>query len=399
MKVTDIKTQIVNLNFRNAVIVTIETDEGITGVAETVMKRKTKTVEQSILDLKRYLVGKDPTEIETHWERMYRDSFWVGGPLHSTSISAIDCALWDILGKSCGLPVYKLLGGPTRTKIPTYCHCSAGDSPEVFAANVKACKARGYRALKTTLPLFYGEGNRGADRLAVNGSGYSGTQGTVDFHWKETEYLDPSIFDRIREFFVAAREAGGPDMGIAVDCHGRLSPKAAMRLCRVLEDLNLLFIEEPVPPENPDALSMVQRETTVPIAAGERWATIYGVRPFLEKHAVDYLQCDLVNCGGITGLRKIAAMAEAHYIGMAPHNPNGPLATIMNLHYAAAIPNFLILETIGSEAEEKLAEQLLESPVKFSAGSLELPTGPGFGVNLVQQALDARPYAPCSGYR
>jgi galactonate dehydratase len=399
MKVTDIKTQIVNLNFRNAVIVTVETDEGITGVAETVMKRKTKTIEQSILDLKRYLVGKDPTEIETHWERMYRDSFWVGGPLHSTSISAVDCALWDILGKSCGVPVYKLLGGPTRTKIPTYCHCSAGDSPEAFAANVKVCKSRGYRALKTTLPLFYGEGNRGADRQAVNGSGYSGTQGTVDSHWKETEYLDPSIFDRIREFFIAAREAGGPDMGIAVDCHGRLNPKAAMRLCRVLEDLNMLFVEEPVPPENVEELTLVQRETTVPIAAGERWATIYGVRPFLEKHAVDYLQCDLVNCGGITGLRKIAAMAEAHYVGMAPHNPNGPLATIMNLHYAAAIPNFLILETIGSEAEETLTEQLLDNPVKFSGGALELPTGPGFGVNINQNALDARPYAPCSGNR
>lgn len=399
MKVTGIKTQIVNLNFRNAVIVTVETDEGITGVAETVMKRKTKTVEQSILDLNRYLVGKDPTEIENHWERMYRDSFWVGGPLHSTAISAVDCALWDILGKSCGMPVYKLLGGPTRTQVPTYCHCAAGDSPEVFAANVKVCKSRGYRALKTTLPLFYGEGNRGADSHAVNGSGYSGTQGTVDSHWKETEYLDPSIFDRIREFFIAAREAGGPDMGIAVDCHGRLNPKAAMKLCRVLEDLNMLFVEEPVPPENVDALSLVQKETTVPIAAGERWATIYGVRPFLEKHAVDYLQCDLVNCGGITGLRKIAAMAEAHYIGMAPHNPNGPLATIMNLHYAAAIPNFFILETIGSEAEDKLAGQLLDNPMKFSDGVLELPTGPGFGVNIVQDALDARPYVPCNGYR
>ena len=399
MKVTDIKTQIVNLNFRNAVIVKVETDEGVTGLAETVMKRKTKTVESSILELKRYLIGKDPTEIETHWERMYRDSFWVGGALHSTAISAVDCALWDILGKIAGLPVYKLLGGPTRTRIPTYCHCSAGDSPEMFATNVKVCKSRGYRALKTTLPLFYGEGNRGCDRNIVNGSGYSGTQGTVDSHWKETEFLNPSIFGRIREFFIAAREAGGTDMGIAVDCHGRLNPKDARRLCRALEDLNLLFVEEPVPPENVEALRLVQRETTIPIAAGERWATIYGVRPFLEQHAVDYLQCDLVNCGGITGLKKIAALAEAHYIGMAPHNPNGPLATIMNLHYAAAIPNFFILETIGSEAEEKLTAQFLTNSATFSGGALELPTGPGFGVDILQEALDSRPYAPCSGSR
>ncbi|MGB7190094.1 MAG: mandelate racemase/muconate lactonizing enzyme family protein [Acidobacteriaceae bacterium] len=399
MKVTDIKTQIVNLNFRNAVIVKIETDEGVTGLAEAVMKRRTQTIERSILDLKQYLLGKDPTEIESHWERMYRDSFWVGGPLHSTSISAIDCALWDILGKSCGLPVYKLLGGPTRTRVPVYCHCSAGNSPEAFASNVKACKARGYQALKTTLPLFYGEGNRGGDRHAVNGSGYSGTQGMIDSQWKETEYLDPSIFSRIREFFIAAREAAGPEFGIALDCHGRLNPKAALRLCRALEDLNLLFVEEPVPPESVEELSLVQRETTIPIAAGERWATIYGVRPFLEKHAVDYLQCDLVNCGGITGLKKIAALAEAHYIGMAPHNPNGPLATVMNLHYAAAIPNFFILETIGSDADEKLAAEMLTIPLRPYAGALELPTGAGFGVDLAQEALDARPYMPYAGHR
>lgn len=400
MKITDIKTQIVNLNFRNAVIVTIETDEGVTGLAEAVMKRRTQTIERSILDLKQYLLGKDPTEIENHWEKMYRDSFWVGGPLHSTAISAIDCALWDILGKSCGLPVYKLLGGPTRTRVPAYCHCSAGNSPEAFASNVKACKARGYQALKTTLPLFYGEGNRGGDdRNAVNGSGYSGTQGMIDSQWKETEYLDPSIFNRIREFFIAAREAAGPEYGIAVDCHGRLNPKSALRLCRALEDLNLLFMEEPVPPEGVEELSLVQRETTIPIAAGERWATIYGVRPFLERHAVDYLQCDLVNCGGITGLKKIAALAEAHYIGMAPHNPNGPLATVMNLHYAAAIPNFFILETIGSDADEKLTAEMLTVPLRFHAGALEIPAGAGFGVGLVQEALDARPYMPYAGHR
>lgn len=400
MKVTDIKTQIVNLNFRNAVIVKIETDEGITGLAEAVMKRRTLTIERSILDLKQYLIGKDPTEIENHWEKMYRDSFWVGGPLHSTAISAVDCALWDILGKSCGMPVYKLLGGPTRTKVPAYCHCSAGNSPEAFASNVKACKARGYQALKTTLPLFYGEGNRGGDdRNAVNGSGYSGTQGVIDSQWKETEYLDPSIFSRIREFFIAAREAAGPEVGIAVDCHGRLNPKAALRLCRALEDMDLLFVEEPVPPESVEELSLVQRETTIPIAAGERWATIYGVRPFLDKHAVDYLQCDLVNCGGITGMKKIAALAEAHYIGMAPHNPNGPLATVMNLHYAAAIPNFFILETIGSDADEKLTAEMLTTPLRFHAGALELPAGPGFGVGLVQETLDARPYMPYAGHR
>jgi len=401
MKVTDIKTRLVNLNFRNAVIVTLETDEGVTGFSETVMKRKSHTVERSIVELKRYLIGKDPTEIENHWEKMYRDSFWVGGPMHSTAISAVDCALWDILGKVSGLPVYKLFGGPTRLRIPVYCHCSAGETPEDFAQNVKVCKKRGYHAIKTTLPLFYGNGkvSEKGHLTDCDEYGYSGTNGVISPDWKETEYLNPSVFDRIRDFFLAAREAGGPDLGIGVDCHGRLNPKAALRLCRVLEDLNLMFVEEPVPPESPEALCIVQRETSIPIAAGERWATIYGVRSFIEKHAVDLLQCDLVNCGGFTGMKKIAALAEAHYIGMSPHNPNGPLATVMNLHYAAAITNFFALETIGSEAEDHLAAELLDIPPRLCQGEMVLPEGTGFGVKLNEAAMERRPYQPHEGWR
>jgi len=399
MKVTDIKTRLVNLNFRNAVVVTVETSEGITGISETVMKRKSHTIEQSILELKRYLVGKDPTEIESHWERMYRDSFWVGGPMHSTAISAVDCALWDILGKATGLPVYKLFGGPTRRQVPVYCHCPADETPEAFARNVKDCVKLGYQSIKTTLPLFYGRGRESKESHSAKEHGYSGTNGIIRAEWKETEFLNPSIFCRIREFFLAAREAGGPEFGIAVDCHGRLSPKAAIRLCRALEEINLMFLEEPVPPESPEELCLVQRETSIPIAAGERWATIYGVRPFLEKHAVDLLQCDLVNCGGFTGLKKIAALAEAHYIGMAPHNPNGPLATIMNLHFAAAIPNFFILETIGSQTEQELAAELLNKPPKICRGEMLLPEGPGFGVELNEAAIERRPYQPFEGWR
>jgi len=129
MKITDIKTRLVHLDFRNCILVSVETDEGITGVSETVMKRKTLTIEQSILQLRPYLIGKDPTDIEDHWEKLYRHSFWVGGPMHMTSISAVDCALWDIMGKWLGVPVYKLLGGPTRRQIPVYCHCPAVRAP------------------------------------------------------------------------------------------------------------------------------------------------------------------------------------------------------------------------------------------------------------------------------
>lgn len=397
MKITDIKAHVVKLNHCNTVIVQVETDEGFTGVSETVMKRKSFTIQQSILELKRYLVGKDPTEIETHWERMYRDSFWVGGPMHCTSISAVDCGLWDILGKSVGLPAYRLVGGPTRRTVPVYCHCPAGATPEVFAQNIKACQARGYTAIKTTLPLFYGAQRVNAGSQPT-GSSYSGTRGEVNPRWKETEFLDPSIFSRIREFFQAARQAGGPEFGLSVDCHGRLNPKQAIRLCRELEDLNLLFLEEPVPPEGAEELAMVQRESSIPIAAGERWATIYGVRPFLDRHAVDLLQCDIVNCGGITGMKKIAALAESHYIGMAPHNPNGPIATMINLNYAAMIPNYFILETIGSAADEQIAGEFLKEPVRMEGGHLAVPSGPGLGFELNEQAL-ARPAIAEDGTR
>lgn len=393
MKITDVRTRIVGLDFRNCVLVWIDTDEGITGLSETVMKRKTRTIEQSILQMRTWLLGRDPTEIEDLWEKMYRDSFWVGGPMHATAISAVDCALWDILAKSCSRPVHKLLGGPTRTAVPVYCHCPSGRTPEEFAENVRCCMKRGYRALKTTLPVFYGSAGRNGD------ANYSGTCGHIDQSWRETEYLAPSVLQRIREFFVAAREAGGPDLGIAVDCHGRLNAKSAIRLCELLKDINPMFVEEPVPPENEAVLAEVRRSTSVPIAAGERWATIHGVRPFLERHAVDLLQCDLVNCGGISGLKKIAAIAEAYYVGMAPHNPNGPVATLMNLQFAASIPNYYQLETIGSESDWQLWRDLLRDDIQLTNGCLPVPTKPGFGIDLNEAALDRHPYEAHDGWR
>jgi galactonate dehydratase len=392
MKITEVSTRVVNLDFRNAVLVTIATDEGITGIAETVLKRWTRSIEQAIGQIGGAIVGRDPTEIEDLWEKMYRDSFWVGGPVHATAISAIDCALWDILGRRCGLPVYKLHGGPTRSRVPVYCHCPAGASPEEFAARVRECVRRGYRALKTTLPVFYGVSGEAA-------AAYSGTNGMIARSWRETEYLPPDVIGRIRDFLVAAREAGGPELGIAVDCHGRLGFKAALQLARALEAVRPMFLEEPIPPENADLLALLRRESPVPVAAGERWATIYGVREFLEKEAVDVLQCDLCNCGGFTALKKIAAMAEAHYVGMAPHNPNGPLATVMNLHFAASIPNFMMLETVGSEADAHLWRELLGAAPALEDGALPLPDGPGFGVALNGEAVARRPYQPRPGWR
>lgn len=394
MKVTDIRVDVLGMGFRNALMVRIETDAGITGWAETVVKRHSRAIAESILAAKSYLVGRDPTAIENHWEKMYRDSFWVGGPMHSAWISAIDCALWEILARAHGVAVHKLFGGPTRNQVPVYCHCQAGARPEVFAENVKRCKQEGYRAIKTTLPLFYGAEDRNE-----TGAEYSGTNGLIDRGYRETEYLDPAVWSRIGEFFIAAREAGGEEMGLALDCHGRLSLKNAQRLCRAVEDTGMMWIEEPVPPENANVLAELRRETSIPVAAGERWATVYGVREFLEKQAVDILQCDLVVCGGFTGLKKIAAMAEAHYVGMAPHNPNGPLATVLNVQFAATIPNYLMLETIGSTADRHLAQKLFTTPLMLEDSHFPVPAGPGWGTEVNPEVFSEFPCLPESGWR
>ncbi len=406
MKITRIKTKLVQLGPRNSVFVAVETNEGITGYGETLYKRKSKMVEAGIHELARYLVGKDPTRIEDHFEKMYRDAFLVGGGLQTAPISAVEIALWDILGKSLGAPVYKLLGGPTRDRIPVYCHCLCGPTPEAFAANAKDCVDRGYHALKATLPLFYGAQDAayvgGAARNPSTGLGsfgYSGTHGEIDRSHKETEILAPDTFARIRDFFVAAREAVGSSVHLMLDCHGRLNATNALRLCEALRDLELLFIEEPVPPENETALAFVTERSPVPIATGERWSTIYDARRFLGKLNLAAAQPDVVWCGGLAQAKKIAALAEAEYVGLAPHNPNGPVATVATLHLAASVPNLLIVETIGSQELRAVEAKVVQPLPQIDDGCLLLPCTPGLGMEIDWDACDRYPYQPFEGWR
>ena len=401
MKITSLDVRSAAVGAKNCIFVIVKTDEGITGYAETIMKRKTRMMEAGIHELSRFLVGQDPTRIEDLWEQMYRDSFWVGGPAHATPLSAVEIALWDILGKSLGVPIYRLLGGPTRDRIPVYCHCATGPTPESFATAAAACVAAGHRAIKAGIPLMYG----GDTGVRVNGHGtrhdfgYYGTRGAIPPSLKETELLPADFFTQIREFFIAAREAVGPKVHLMVDAHGRLSPANARRLCEALADVDLLFVEEPVPPESAESLREVVATSPVPIATGERWATIYDARRFLEAGAVAIAQPDVVNCGGLMQAKKIAALAEAHYVPIAPHNPNGPLATAASIHLAASIPNFLILETIGS-ADDRAEQAAVAKPViEFEDGCLKLPTGPGLGIEPVFEEIDKRPYQSFEGWR
>ena len=389
--ITELNVHQIGLGFRNCVVAEIRTDDGFVGIGETVLKRHSKTLEASIRELGRYLVGKDPNRIEDHHEKMYRDSFWVGGPLHASAISAVDIALWDILGQRLGVPIYQLLGGPARDAIPVYCHCAAGDEPEEFAANLIACQQRGFFAAKTTLPVFYGSGK--------SDTGYSGLRGAIEASRKETEYIPTSAIDKIAKFFQAGREAVGPDFELAVDCHGRLSVANAIRLCDALEPFGLMFIEEPVPPESVEAVAEVTRRSSTPIASGERWTTVYGAQPFLEQRAVSILQPDIVNCGGITSGKKIAALAQSKYIPLCPHNPNGPLATAASLHILASIPNCFMLESIGSQLDHELHGQMVDHPLIPVDGYIQLPTEPGIGMKLLPDAAERFPYQVFKGWR
>ena len=393
MQITKIETRLIGLGFRNCVVVEVHTNEGIVGYGETVLKRRSKTVAQNIEELARYLVGQDPTRIEDHHEKMYRDSFWVGGPLHGSAISAVDVALWDIKGKSLGRPIYELLGGPVRDRIPVYCHCPAGNSPQDFAANLELCKEWGYFAAKTTLPLFYGGSAPAAD------TGYSGSRGQIPTSWREAEYLPTDIFARIAEFFAAGREAVGSQFELAVDCHGRLNVADAIQLCEALGPYKLMFIEEPTPPEDAGALREVAARSVTRIASGERLASIYEVRPFLESRSLALLQCDLANCGGITAGKKIAAMAEAHYVSMCPHNPNGPLAMAASVQLLAAIPNCFMLESIGSPGDLDLHRQMAPTAVQPQHGYIQLPTAPGLGVEPLADCEMDLPYQAFEGWR
>jgi galactonate dehydratase len=392
VRITRIEPHLVHLGRYNAVYVEIETDTGLIGIGETVLKRRDRTVVANVREIADYLLGRDPLPIEDHFEKLYRDSFWVGGPLHAAGRSAIDIALWDIKGQHYGAPIFELLGGRSRADIPVYCHCPAGPTPATFAANLLDSRARGYRAAKTTLPVFYG-----AD--AGDAVAYSGTRGRIDPSLKETEYLPTRVIDEIAAFFAAGREAVGDDFELMLDCHGRLSPSNAIRLAAALEPFRLLFIEEPIPPESADDLAFVTARSTTPIAAGERLTSIYEVRPYLERHAISILQSDLVNCGGFTGARKIAHLAEAYYVPYAPHNPNGPIATLAAAHLLTAIPNALLLETVGSADDAARWAEVVSNPPVAIDGRMELSNRPGLGTTLVDRVGERFPGVPVSGFR
>ncbi len=358
MKVTDVRTAMVGVDRQNWLFVFVDTDAGITGVGEASLEGFERTVETAVHELSRFLVDQDPQRIVHHWQSMYRHNFWRGGVTLNSALSGIEQALWDIRGKSLDVPVYSLFGGPTRDRVRAYTHCH-GATPEEAVADALDIVSRGFNAFKMGVSNVHAEDDREAARLAVA---------------------------RV----AAVREAVGPKVDIMLDNHGRAIPPDAVELMDALQPYSLLFYEEPTPPDNIHVLGRLrQAGSSVPLATGERLFTKFGFRELLEQQFVDFIQPDICHAGGILEMHSIAAMAEAHYVKLAPHNPNGPVATMASIHLAASIPNFLILE----QAKQTPAwEDVSGKTTTVVDGYFQLPTDPGLGVTIDEAAIERHPY-------
>ncbi len=324
----------------------VHTNAGIVGLGEPLLEGRAKTCATAVEELAPYLVGKDPRRVVHHWQAIYRHAFYRGGPILTSALSGVDQALWDIKGKALGVPVYELLGGPTRDRVRVYLHAG---SPESIRAGI----ARGFTAFKT------GPAKRRAARIVE-------TKGFVE---------------RLAERFAELRDAAGPENDVAIDFHGAVPPATAKLLIKALEPHQPLFVEEPVQCQNVDVLADVARGTFLPIATGERIFTKWGFREILEKRAAAILQPDLCHAGGITEVRLIAGMAEAYYTAIAPHNPMGPISLAAGLQVAASIPNFFCQEQVT------LGEEYIKRPFQVENGYVPIPTGPGLGIELDEEAL------------
>ncbi|CDX14916.1 galactonate dehydratase [Mesorhizobium plurifarium] len=360
MKITALTTYIVPPRW---LFLKVETDAGISGWGEPVVEGKALTVEAAVKELADYLIGKDPRLIEDHWTVMHRGGFYRGGPILMSAIAGIDQALWDIKGKALGVPVHELLGGKLRETIKVYSWIG-GDRPAEVAAGAKDVVARGFQALKMN----------GTEELQI-----------VDSH----DRIDAAV-----ERVAMVREAVGPNIGIAVDFHGRVHRPMARILVKELEPYRLMFIEEPVLSENREALKEIAALGSMPIALGERLYSRWDFKPVFEEAVVDIIQPDLSHAGGITECRKIAAMAEAYDVAVAPHCPLGPIALAACLQLDAVSYNCFIQEQslgIHYNAGNDLLDYAANKDVfRYQDGYVAIPDGPGLGVEIDEDYVKER---------
>lgn len=364
MKVAAIETFVCHAYRTNWVFVKVRTSEGLHGIGEATLEMRELTVAQACRELERYLVGRDPFDIEAFWHDAYRDAYWRGGPVLMSALSAVEIALWDIKGKALGVPVWQLLGGKVRDRVPCYANgwFAPAVTPDEFAEKARGAVARGFRGLKWDP---FGQAYRS---------------------------IEKPVLRQALACIEAVVGAVGPEVDILIEGHGRFDIPTAVRIARALEEYDVTWFEEPVPPDNPEGLAELKRRVRVPIAGGERIYSRWDYRNFLQLGCVDLIQPDVSHAGGIGEVRKIAAMAEAYQIPICPHNPSGPVANAATLQLAACTPNFFLLETMADDVPHR--REITTECVRFEQGHMFVPTAPGLGLELNEEAIAAHPYAP-----
>lgn len=353
MKITEVKTYLVNAQRQNWLFVKVMTDEGIYGWGEASVEGQELAAQAAIHTLaERSVIGEDPRNVDLIWQKMYRHGFWKGGFIYNTAISGIDQAIWDIKGKALGVPVYELLGGKVRDKIRTYTHGGP--------FNAEKCMEMGFAGIKT-----------GVGRFEVADNRYDGAK-------------------KYGEMLKECRKIIGDDAVLATDHHGQSNVRDSMALLEVAKDYNLHFFEEPISPENSQLYRQIHdNQWNVPIAAGERLYSRFDFREIIANQLLDIIQPDICHCGGISEIRKIAYMAEPYLIKFAPHSPNGPVATAASMQVAAAMQNFDILEFAQTVY---LRPEIYDIDLKPVDGYFKIPTKPGLGIELDEEAMKAYSY-------
>jgi len=366
MRITEIEPILFDAGHKEVwCFVRITTDEGLTGIGESSTTEPFMAA-AVIRRLAENVVGRDPARIQEIWQDLYRRYFNIrGGNLLLCAMSGIDHALWDIKGKVAGLPVYELIGGALRESVPVYVNHAFffGLSPltdqQAFAERASIAVERGYTAIK------------------------------IDPYGTLRQSATPAELRRATATVEAVRDVIGPDIHLAVDCHARFSIATAIQAGRALEHLDLMFFEEPIPPENIAAMKKVRDHLRLPMASGERVYTKWGFQQLLDAQAVEIIQPDIAHCGGIFEARIIAAQAEVHYVQVAPHTYYGPVAMAAALHFDATIPNLLRQERPVMFEPIPQRQELLATPLTLRNGELIVPTGPGLGISFNEDILAA----------
>ncbi|WP_210480757.1 mandelate racemase/muconate lactonizing enzyme family protein [Naasia sp. SYSU D00948] len=365
MRITALETVVVDFYRTNLVFLILNTDEGLTGVAEATLEGQEHAVRGAIAVLAEAVRGKDPLRISQTIYEANRDAYWRGGPVTMTALSALEMAMWDVSSRALEVPVHRMLGGQVRDRVRAYANgwFSGARTPEDFAAAAVATVEQGFRGLK----------------------------------WDPFEAADlqvtPRDLRRLLEPVAAVREAVGDDIELFIEGHGRFDVPTAIRVARELERFQPVFFEEPSPPEGIDALIEIRSKSPVAIAAGERWFGRHAFVPVLARNAVDFVQPDITHSGGFLELSFISTLAAAHYVPFAPHNPSGPLSTAATLQLAAALPNFRYLEIMAVDVPWR-SDISDEALVLTPDGDVMIPSGAGLGIELDFDAIAEHPYSP-----